>query len=239
GMLISSLGPFAVAMAAVILVPALLAAQATRRNVADVRRSESQPPARAWWRRWGLDLLLAAGGVLLIAEYRLQAGDFFSGQGQDPLAMVLPAMALGLVALAALRLLPLISRLGARGPGLGARLARWHLEREPLQHSRVALLLSMALGLSLFTSAYLATDQRNTVDRARYAAGADVRVSFGFGTGPPVVDSAIAATPGVIASSLVYRGEGRPGRSGLSTTVLAIDGFTLPRVGWWRWDLAV
>ncbi|HEY6114959.1 MAG TPA: hypothetical protein VI172_03285, partial [Candidatus Dormibacteraeota bacterium] len=122
--------------------------------------------------------------------------------------------------------------------GLGARLARWHLEREPLQHSRVALLLSMALGLSLFTSAYLATDQRNTVDRARYAAGADVRVSFGFGTGPPVVDSAIAATPGVTASSLVYRGEGRPGRSGLSTTVLAIDGFTLPRVGWWRSDLS-
>src|ERR1041384_649974 len=52
GILISSLGPCAVAMAAVILVPALLAAQATRRNVADVRRSESQPPARAWWRRW-------------------------------------------------------------------------------------------------------------------------------------------------------------------------------------------
>jgi hypothetical protein len=151
---------------------------------------------------------------------------------------VLPGVALGLVALAALRLLPVIARLVARGPGLGARLARWHLEREPLQHSRVALLLSIALGLSLFTSAYLATDQRNAVDRARYAAGADVRVAFRFGTGPSVVDGAIKATPGVTASSLVYRGEGRPGRSGLSTTVLAIDGYTFPKVGWWRSDLA-
>jgi hypothetical protein len=238
GILVSSLLPFAVAMVATALVLALLAAQATRRNVTDVRRSESEPPAAAWWRQWGLDLLLAAGGLLLIAEYRLQAGDFFAGQGQDPLAVVLPAIALGLVALAALRLLPLISRLVARGPSLGARLARWHLEREPLQHSRVALLLSIALGLSLFTSAYLATDLRNAVDRARYAAGADVRVTFGFGTGPPVVNQAIAATPGVIASSLVYRGEGRPGRSGLSTTVLAIDGYTFPTVGWWRSDLS-
>ncbi|HEY3085854.1 MAG TPA: hypothetical protein VGK28_10380, partial [Candidatus Dormibacteraeota bacterium] len=226
------------ALLATLAVLALLAGEATLRTVADVRRTQSGPPAGAWWQSRRLDLVLAVLGLLLIAEYRLQAGHITVATGQDPLALILPAVALALVAAGALRLLPLLARLIARGRGLGARLARWHLEREPLQHAPVALLLSFALALSLFTSAYLATDQRNAVDRARYAAGADVRLSFGFGTGPSVVDAAVAATPGVIASSLVYRGEGRPGRSDVSATVLGLDGHTFANAVWWRSDFA-
>ena len=122
--------------------------------------------------------------------------------------------------------MPLIAHLVAREAGLARRLAGWRLQREPLQHARVALILSFALALSVFTSTYLATDQRNAVDRARYAAGSDVRASFGFGTGPSVLDGAIAAAPGVVASSLVFRDSGRPGKSDVSATVLGVDPFS-------------
>ena len=207
-------GPTVIAvLVAIGAVLGLLAADATRRTVSEVRRTESRPPVTAWWQRRGADAVLALAGILLIAEFRLQAGEISTSSGPDPLGLILPGVALALLALASLRLLPLVARLLAGGPGLGTRLARWRLEREPLQHARVALLLSFALALSLFTSAYLATDQRNALDRARYAAGSDVRVGFGFGTAPSVVDGAIASAPDVVASSLVYRGEGRPGRT--------------------------
>ena len=232
-------GPTVIAvLVAIGAVLGLLAADATRRTVSEVRRTESRPPVTAWWQRRGADAVLALAGILLIAEFRLQAGEISTSSGPDPLGLILPGVALALLALASLRLLPLVARLLAGGPGLGTRLARWRLEREPLQHARVALLLSFALALSLFTSAYLATDQRNALDRARYAAGSDVRVGFGFGTAPSVVDGAIASAPGVVASSLVYRGEGRPGRADVAATVMGVDGYTFGRVASWRDDFA-
>ena len=238
GVLASSLPAFAVAMAVMLIVIAVLTGEATARTVADVRRGDSGPAASAWWRWRGIDLVLAGAGVLLIAEFRLQAGDYSTASSTDPLGLMLPAAGLALIALAALRLLPLAGRLVARGGGLGMRLARWRLEREPLQHAAVALMLSVALALGLFSSAYLATDQRNAIDRARYAAGADIRAAFDYGTGPSVLDSTVAAAPGAIASSLVYRGDGRPGRSDTDTAVLAVDGYSFPRVAYWRADFA-
>ena len=238
GVFASALPAFAVAIAVMLVVIGVLAGEATRRTVADVRRGDSRPAATAWWRWRGVDLGLALAGGLLIAEFRLQAGQYSTIGGTDPLGLILPTIGLGLIALAALRLLPVVGRLVASGRGLGTRLARWRLEREPLQHAAVALLLSIALAIGLFSSAYLATDRRNAVDRARYAAGADVRAGFDFGTGPSVVDSAVAAAPGVIASSLVYRGDGRPGRTDVDTAVLGIDGYTFPQVAYWRSDFA-
>ncbi len=238
GILASAAPTLLAALAGIVVVLGLLAAGATVGTVADVRRNESRPAVTAWWRWRNLDLGLAIAGLLLIAEARLQAGQSSLGAGQDPIGLILPGIALALLAVAALRLLPLIARVVSRASGLGMRMASWRLQREPLQHARVALLLSLAVALSLFTSAYLATDQRNAVDRARYSTGSDVRTWFGFGTGPSVVDGAVSSTPGLVGSSLLYRDEGRPGRSDVSTTVLGVDPYTLPNVAWWRSDLA-
>ncbi len=238
GILTSAAPTLIATVAGLLIVLGLLAAGATARTVADVRRSESRPAVTSWLRWRNLDLGLGVGGLLLVAETRLQASQSSLGAGQDPIGLILPGVAFALLALAALRLLPLIASLVARVSGLGMRLAAWRLQREPLQHARVALLLSLALALSVFTSAYLATDQRNAVDRARYATGSDLRAWFGLGTGPSVVDGAVSATPGLVASSLVYRDEGRPGRSDVSTTVLGVDPYSLPRTSWWRADLS-
>lgn len=226
------------ALTAIAIVLGTLAAEATRRTVSEARRTQSRPVTAPWWRRRGADLGLAVAGVLLMAEFRLQAGQVSTSSVPDPLALALPGIALALLAIAALRLLPGVARLLAAGAGLGTRLARWRLEREPLQHARVALLLSLAVALSVFTSAYLATDRRNALDRAQYAAGSDVRVSFGFGTAPSVLDGALAAAPGVEVSSRVYRGDGRPGRSDVSATVLGVDPSSIAAVTPWRDDFA-
>jgi len=238
GVLASSLPAFAIAIGVMLVVIGVLAGEATRGTVADVRRNDSRPAATAWWRWRGIDLALALAGVLLIAEFRFEAGQFSTASATDPLGLLLPSAGLGLLALAALRLLPLTGRVIAGGRGLGTRLARWRLQREPLRHAAVAFLLSVAVAVGLFSSAYLATDHRNAVDRARYAAGADVRAGFAFGTGPSVVDAAVAAAPGVLASSLVYRGDGRPGRSDVDTAVLGVDGYSFGGVAYWRDDFA-
>jgi len=238
GILATAAPTLLAAIGAIAVVLGVLSGDATLRTVSEVRRRESRPALSAWWRWRNLDIGLAVAGLLLIGEARLQAGQTTPSAGQDPLGLILPGVALALLALAALRLLPLIAHLVAREAGLARRLAGWRLQREPLQHARVALILSFALALSVFTSTYLATDQRNAVDRARYAAGSDVRASFGFGTGPSVLDGAIAAAPGVVASSLVFRDSGRPGKSDVSATVLGVDPYSLQRVAWWRDDLA-
>src|SRR5260370_9729794 len=139
------------AVAGIVVVLGLLGAGATVRTVADVRRSESRPAVTAWWRWRNLDLGLAIAGLLLIAEARLQAGQSSLGAGQDPIGLILPGIALALLAVAALRLLPLIARVVSRASGLGMRMASWRLQPEPLQPARVALLLSLAVALRLFT----------------------------------------------------------------------------------------
>src|SRR5438093_7373826 len=101
-------GPTVVAvLVAIGAVLALLAANATRRTVSEARRTESRPPVTAWWQRRGADAGLALAGILLIAEFRLQAGEISTRSGPDPLGLSLPGVALALLALASLRLLPL------------------------------------------------------------------------------------------------------------------------------------
>jgi hypothetical protein len=237
--ILSSAAPtVAAALAAVAAVVGVLVAGATRRTLAEARRGDSRPATEAWWRRPVVDVALAAGGLLLLAEYRLQAGEITTSNGPDPLGLVLPGVALAMLAAAAIRLLPLVARAVAGGGDVAARLALWRLERQPQLHARVALLLSFALALALFAGAYLATDQRNALDRARYAAGSDVRVWFGFGTAPSVLDATVAGTTGVSASSLLVRDAGRPGRSDVSATVIGLDPYSFPEVADWRSDFA-
>src|SRR5207247_2090382 len=69
-------GPTVIAvLVAIGAVLGLLAADATRRTVSEVRRTESRPPVTALWLRRGADAVLALAGILLIAAFRLTAGE--------------------------------------------------------------------------------------------------------------------------------------------------------------------
>src|SRR5919201_6027498 len=95
------------------------------------------------------------------------------------MSLLLPALALALIAVVALRLLPVAARaLGVVRRGLDQRLASWQLSRHPVQHARLALLLAMAMALGTFAGAFASTTNRNSADRAAYAVGTDVRASL-------------------------------------------------------------
>ena len=237
--------PFtAAAVVAALAVLAGLAAATSRRGVLEVRRAGSRAAVQPWWQWRNLDLGLAVLAVPILLEVQLRGDSRLraasaAAQG-DVLGLLLPALALLLLAVASLRLLPLAARaVGLAGSGLPADLASWQLTRQPGQSARLAILLTLTVAVGMFSSIYAATDHRNTVDRAAYASGADVRAVFtGFNTNPPNVEQYLGGVPAVTAASTAYRGAVTPGRSNLDATVLAIDSGTFRQVAWSRGDLA-
>jgi hypothetical protein len=239
------LGPFAAVLAAaVVAILGGLAVIASRRSVLAVRRGRSRQEERPWWRWRNLDLLGAALAVPLLAEVQLRGSGSVraasAASSNDPLSIVLPALALALLAVASLRLLPVAAALVRRlARGLPGGLAAWQLERQPVQHARLAVLMSFAVAVGLFSTIYSSTERANAADRAAYQSGADVRVLLtGFNATPPNIDSAVAGLSGVSETSTAFRGEGSPGRTNINATVLAIDPGTFRDVAWTRGDLA-
>ena len=232
--------PAVIALAAGLAVLAFCAAAASRQGLQDARRLASRPVLRPWWRWRNIDLVLGALGLALLA--RLPSSEAANGSGPDPTALVLPGLALLLVALAALRFLPPAARLiGGVSKRVAVALASWQLSRRPVQHSSLALLLLFAVALGVFATTYLTTQQANAADRTAYAVGSDLRVHFDSGdvSMPPTkaVDRSLQAASGVTASSLVYRNKGQPGRAPIEPWVLGIDPHTFDRVGWSRTGL--
>ena len=215
---------------------------AARRGVLEIRRGLSRPPARPWYRWRNLDLGLALLAVPMLAEVRFQGngGVRAAAAGSDPTALVLPAIALALLALASLRLMPLAAAIAGRAArGVAGDLASWQFSRRPSQHARLAMLVSFTVAVGLFSSVYASTEQRNTIDRADYEAGADLRAVFqGFNQEPPNVDRAVDQIGGVAEASKAFRGTGSPGRSNIDATVLGVDPPTFLNVAWTRGDLS-
>jgi hypothetical protein len=228
--------PLAAALVAAALLLGALAALAARRDVLDLRRAASRPAAPAWWRWRAADVVLAALAVPLLAESRLLGADQVraAGAAEDPLSVLLPALAIALLAVAGLRLLPAVSAVAlAPVRDVPGRLARWQLSRQPAQHAGLALLVTFAVAVGVFSSVYATTDRLNAGDRAAYQAGADVRVTYNLP--PPRLDLLAASLPGAAATSPALRVQAGPGTlGGAAATTLAIDPATFPDVAWSR-----
>jgi hypothetical protein len=222
------------AVAAAIALLGWQAASATDRGLVDARRQASRPAARSWWRARNLDLLLAAAGAGLLSYARLSSGATATSDvgTSDPVSLLLPGLALALLAPASLRLLALAPPIvGGRGRPLTGTLTGWQLRRHADQHVRLALLLVFAIAVVLFASTYAATDRANVTNRTGYQAGADVRALFTL-TGEPPPTAAAASLPGVVASTQLYRSNGRPGQLGVDATILGIDGAAVLSAAW-------
>jgi hypothetical protein len=237
--------PVVLAALAVLAVLAVQAALAARRVPVSARRALSRPEARPWWRRRNLDLVLAAVSVPLLAELRLRgsAGVRTAGDISDPISnlvgLALPAAAMAVLALAALRLLPLgVRLLRPLRVRPAAALAGWQLDRRPGQHAQLALLVAFTVAIGVFAGIYATTERRNAADRVSYAAGADLRVRFAQTYQPAELDGVISSLHGVSAASQVLRARAQPGNSALEATLLAIQPGSFRQVAWTRDDLA-
>lgn len=244
----------AVAGALLGLLALLLAAwTAGRRDVLALRREAGRQQRAPFWQRTYLDVglvLLALAGYVELGEFggldiRQQLGQSASG-GADLLQLAAPALLLLAGALVALRLFPLATRMGAwlaqRGRGAVRMLAFAELARAAGQFARLALLLSLSIGLGIFALTFQASLQTNTLAEAGFLVGCDQRVVLQSpvqGTPPTAPFKAqIAAMPGVEAITPVYRSLATNTSDGTNVDLLGIDPASFAKVAYWRSNYA-
>ena len=230
--------------AAGLALPALRSAAVT-----SAVQEQGRPRPTGIVRRAGLDLVLVALAALAYWQLRRYQGpvvESIQGRlGIDPLLVAAPALGLLAGALLALRIVPAVGAAAGRAAtaarGLVAPLGTWQLARRPTRYARVVVLLTLALAIGLFASAYGSTWLRSQEDRAAYEAGADIRVSPDELTGAiPALHlaSAYGGIDGVRAALPVVESPLDVSSGSSSATLLAVDAPRVAEIVQIRPDLA-
>ena len=241
---------YALAALAAILCVVALAVPALRSGaVTSTVAGRGRPQPRSLFQRAGLDLVLVALALLAYWQLRRYGGPVVeSVQGRlgiDPLLIAAPALGLLAGAVLALRVVPaaasVVERLAASAKGMVAALGTRELARRPQRYARSALLLTLALAIGLFASAYSQTWLDSQHDQADYAAAADVRVepSQRSGSIPPLqLPGAYTSLAGVRSALPAFRDALDLSRSSGTTNLLGLDAARAPSVVSFRGDLA-
>lgn len=237
------------------------AARAAQLDVLAFRRDQGRARA-SFWRRYFLDLQLAAICVLVFVELsqfgglgtRETLGSASGGAAgaavSSPLLLLAPGLLLLAGALVLLRIFPWVVaaglRLAARTRGAAGMLAFAQVSRNPSAPARLTLLLALAVGLGLFAIAFDTSLTHNAADRASYQAGADMRL-MQQNNEPDIVDQRIQAQlralPGVAGITAADRDRAytTDTEGDFSVDVLAVDPATWQQVAGatsWRADYA-
>jgi hypothetical protein len=138
-----------------LVLPVLIAA---RRSIFEPQPMRARPPQRSILHKRYVDLYLLVFGGLLYWQLNRSGSLVMRRLGNtqlaDPLLLIGPTLLLIAVALVFLRIVPLLLRLAARfvqqRRGLVLSLGLLRPARDPLQPSRVVLLISLTAGLMLF-----------------------------------------------------------------------------------------
>jgi hypothetical protein len=230
--------PALLAMAVFLAILAAVAAVRSAPVLLQRRRDRFATRDRSWRRR-AVDAALGAAGIGILLFIGLGGTGAAGEAGQATgVVLALPVLAVGLLAYASLRLVGVVARVLTVARSLSGRLARWQLERDPAQYSRLCLLVTLAAAVGVFASTYITSDRDGAVDRADYLVGADVRATFSSAASPPQLNELVASLPAAVGASQVFRGTGRPGRSGIDATVLGIEGSDFWNVAYSRSDFA-
>jgi hypothetical protein len=240
---------YALAVVAGLLCAGGLALPALRSaTVTTAVQEQGRPRPSGIVRRAGLDLVVVAVAALAYWQLRRYQGpvvESIGGRlGIDPLLVAAPALGLLAGALLSLRIVPALAgafeRVGgaARGPvpPLGTR----ELARRPSRYARAAVLLTLAIAIGLFASAYSSTWLRSQEDRAAFEAGADIRVAPDEHTGaisPFHLGGAYAAVDGVTESLPVVQRAVEVSGGGEPAALAAVDTARVPQVVRVRPDL--
>jgi putative ABC transport system permease protein len=216
----------------------------TRRTLSDWQSQIGRQPASPWWQRLIFDIiLLALGGF---AYWQLtEAGGFVRSVGgapesflgvTDPILLLGPTLLILAVALLTIRLFPLLLQILAKvsqsSPGLAMPLGLNQLARSPAGPVRVAILVSLTVGLAFFAAVFERSIEDRQVEVAHYIAGSDLRIVQSLSPSKATQDrEMIAALPGVQATSQTYRTRSRWGEgSGTVVDFLAVEPSTMGQV---------
>ena len=226
---------YVLAVLAAILCVAALALPALRSGaVTSTVAGRGRPRPKSFVQRAGLDLVLVAVALVAYWQLRRYGGPVVeSVQGRlgiDPLLIAAPALGLLAGAVLALRVVPaaasLVERLASSARGMVAALGTRELARRPQRYARSALLLTLALAIGLFASAYSRTWLASQTDQADFAAAADLRVepSQRSGSIPALqLAGAYSGLEGVRLVVPVYRDQISPSDSSGTNALLGLD----------------
>ncbi len=180
-------------------------------------------------RRWaGLAAQAALVAVLLFVGPTLPMPQVFA-----PILIAVP------IAQVAFRLLHVY---GLNAP-VGFSMGMWQMARRPTHYARLSLLLVLMAGLGIVAASFGGTLERSFEERARYSAGADIRLEGVIvntrGQSVSVVDE-YKALPNVSKVGPAFRGAGSDLSEllGESYTMVAVDSRVVSDVGWFRDDFA-
>ena len=200
------------AVASFVLAAVLLGPLLRRRgSVADAEQQLVRQDRRGGLARSGADLaLLGLAGVALwqLSSYRTPVAA--TGPATlDPVLVLAPALLLLAGAVLALRLLPVITRVGerlaARSSSLTGPLAAWEVGRRPSRAAGAVLLLTLALGVGSFSQSFLSTWRTSQLDQVDLATGTDVRLGRMSGSSAEQQEF-VAGLPGLQdASAVAFR----------------------------------
>ena len=239
------MGAAGAALAVIVLALATLAA--ARKGIVEFRQAGARPARTPFIHRYYLDLLALAVIALLWWQISRRGTALTRTLGSRDLEIdfaLLLGPALGLIALGLLvmRLFPMLLALLARlvgplGPGWLVQGLR-RIARDPIAPGSLVALLMLATALGVVGSAFSATLSKSQDDRARYAAGAPIRILHDGGRIPRAQTGASAALPN---SAEVMRTEGSLLTEGFGSqrvSILGVEPERLAPVAWWRPDFA-
>ncbi len=248
-----------------VLAYVLPAVGAARQSIIAYKQESARGRKGAAWARLGLDAILL--GLAGYAYYTMQGarGMLASvSEGEalgrvEPLHLLAPALFIIGAGLLLLRLVPLLGRLAALAADRWARaplyLALTQIGRAPSSYLPVVFLLTLTVGMGLYSASAARTVERNTTDRLLYASGADVILDeafefeeeegseMGSGEGQYIAPpwELHYSLPGVVHPARVRLEEVTPsvgGRAQRKGQLMAIDPQDFGRVAWFRPDLA-
>ncbi|BCL17769.1 FtsX-like permease family protein [Micromonospora sagamiensis] len=210
--------------------------------VADLA-ARSRPGRRGAVQRAGVDVVLVV--VALLGWYQLRSySSPLSGVGGDlavdPLLAAAPTIGVLAGAVAALRILPPLTRLAQRyvdrTRATAAMLGMWQAGRRP--HAGPVLLVALAVAVSALAWSLAGTTGRSLTDQADHRVGADLRLTETAGTPPADRAAQLARLPGVSAALPAWRATLSLGATGQPASLVAVDAGTAARVVRLRPDLA-
>lgn len=204
----------------------------SRRNVLSWKKHQSRIEEQPIWQKYYFDvILLAFSGIIYwqlsysgsFVHRRLNDTDL-----ADPLLLISPTLFLLSISLFLLRIYPILlgflSLMFRKSRGLIFPLNFMRLSRNAQRPSQMILLISIAAGVTLFSSSYDYSLSVNQQRVSHYISGADIRISQNNLS----IDD-IAKYPGVLNVTQVYRHVSQL-RTGNTVTILGIDPSSITKV---------
>ena len=236
-------------LAAMLCVAAIALPALRTTSVTTVVAARGRQRERSLFQAARLDLVLVAVAALAYWQLRRYGGPVVEGVrgrlGIDPLLIAAPALGLVAGAVLALRIVPgaarIVERIAGATKGAVPTLGTRELARRPQRYARAALLLTLALAIGLFASAYSSTWLASQRDQADYQAASDIRVepSTRSGAIPAMrLGGSYDSTEGVREALPVYRVPLDLSGSAAPTNLLALDARRAASIVRFRSDLA-